>query len=163
MKLRTLTIVIAMLLAAITAIAGEELPRCPASAEECEHKIREAMTGKKYLGLIFYDTERGILVKAVVAESPAEEAGLKPGDLIVRVNGQNCADGNVKLFKKLVEKAQKKGVVQIRVKRGGSYLDIESRLTQITEKQIRRVIDAHIKAAHSEEKTSLGESRQPRR
>ncbi len=152
MKPRTLIIVAVLLLSAISAIAGDELPRCPATREDCEHKIREAMTGKKYLGLIFYDTEKGILIKAVVAESPAEEAGLRAGDLIVRVNGQNCADGNVKLFKKLVEKARETGVLKIRVKRNGSHVDTEAKLTQITEKQIQRVVAAHMKAAHPDEK-----------
>ena len=152
MKPRTLIIVAVLLLSAISAIAGDELPRCPATREDCEHKIREAMTGKKYLGLIFYDTEKGILIKAVVAESPAEEAGLRAGDLIVRVNGQNCADGNVKLFKKLVEKARETGVLKIRVKRNGSHVDTEAKLTQITDKQIQRVVAAHMKAAHPDEK-----------
>lgn len=152
MKPRTLIFTAALLLAAISAIAGDELPRCPASREDCEHKIREGMTGRKYLGLIFYDTERGILIKAVVDESPAEAAGLRQGDLIVEVNGQNCADGNVKVFKKLVDKAQKTGVVKLRVKRNGSYVVTEATLTEISEKQIQRVVAAHMKAAHSEEK-----------
>jgi len=152
---RTLIVIASLLLtaiSAISAIAGEDLPRCPASREDCEKKIREAMTGKMYLGVIFYDTEKGILIKSVVSESPAEEAGLRQGDLIVKVNGQNCADGNVKLFKKLVGKAQEKGVVRIRVKRNGSHVDTEAKLTQITETQIQRVVAAHMKAVHPEEK-----------
>lgn len=152
MKPQNLILAAALLLASIVAIAGDELPKCPGSRDDCEHRIREGMTGRKYLGLIFYDTERGILIKAVVDESPAEEAGLRKGDLIVEVNGQNCADGNVKLFKKLVEKAQENGVVQIRVKRNGSYVVTEAKLVPISEKQIQRVITAHIKAAHPEEK-----------
>lgn len=128
--------------------AGDELPRCHSSRVECETRIREMMAGKKYLGVIFYDTEKGILIKAVVPDSPAEDAGLRQGDLIVKVNGQNCADGNVKLFKKLVDKAREKGVLAIRVKRNGSYVDTEARLTQITETQIDRIVAAHMKAAH---------------
>lgn len=151
-KSRFLILTAALLLAAIASIAEDGLPRCPATREDCEHKIREGMTGRKYLGLIFYDTERGILIKSVVDESPAEDAGLRAGDLIVEVNGQNCADGNVKVFKKLVDKAQKTGVVTIRVKRNGSYVVTQARLTQITEKQIQRVVAAHMKAAHSDEK-----------
>ncbi len=148
MKPRALILAATLFLAAIPAIAGEELPRCPSTSRECEQKIREMMTGKKYLGVIFYDTEKGILIKAVVADSPAEAAGLRPGDLVVKVNGQNCADGNVKLFKKLVDKAREKGVLAIRVKRNGSYVDTQARLTQITEQQIERVVAAHMKAAH---------------
>lgn len=136
------------MVAALSVSAGDELPRCHATRAECETRIHEMMAGKKYLGVVFYDTEKGILIKAVVAESPAEAAGLRQGDLIVKVNGQNCADGNVKLFKKLVDKARAKGVLAIRVKRNGSYVDTEARLTQITETQIERIIAAHLKAAH---------------
>jgi hypothetical protein len=39
-------------------------------------------------------------------------------------------------------------VLAIRVKRNGSYVDTEARLTQITETQIERIVAAHIKAAH---------------
>jgi len=145
---RRVTIFAVLLPAALTALAGDELPRCHATKAECEARIREMMSGKKYLGVIFYDTEKGILIKAVVSDSPAEEAGLRQGDLIVRVNGQNCADGNVKLFKKLVDKAREQGTLAIRVKRNGSYVDTEAKLTQITETQIERIIAAHLKAAH---------------
>jgi predicted metalloprotease with PDZ domain len=147
---RTLTLA-ALLLAALPLLAGDDLPRCPGTRAECETKIREMMTGKKYLGVIFYDTERGILIKSVVPESPAEEAGLLKGDLIVRVNGQNCADGNVKLFKALVEKARETGILRIRVKRSGSYVDTEAKLTQITATQIERIVAAHMKAAHPDD------------
>jgi predicted metalloprotease with PDZ domain len=149
--LRRVPIFAAFLLAALTAVAGDELPRCHATRAECEAKIREMMTGKKYLGVIFYDTEKGILIKAVVPDSPAETAGLRQGDLIVKVNGQNCADGNVKLFKKLVDKAREKGLLAIRVKRNGSYVDTVARLTQITETQIERIVAAHLKAAHPDD------------
>jgi predicted metalloprotease with PDZ domain len=145
---RRILILATLIFAALTVSAGEELPRCQSTKAECETRIREMMSGKKYLGVIFYDTEKGILIKAVVPDSPAEDAGLRQGDLIVKVNGQNCADGNVKLFKKLVDKARAKGVLAIRVKRNGSYVDTEARLTQITETQIERIVAAHIKAAH---------------
>lgn len=148
---RRILILAAFVLAALSAVAGDELPRCHSTRAECETRIREMMTGKKYLGVIFYDTEKGILVKAVVPDSPAEEAGLRQGDLIVKVNGQNCADGNVKLFKQLVDKARERGVLAIRVKRNGTYVDTEAKLTQITETQIERIIAAHFKAAHPDD------------
>jgi len=143
-------------------MADDDDRRCPAPAEECAMKIRETMTGQKFLGVIFYDSETGIYVKSVVSGSPAEEAGLKGGDFIVGIEGQDISDGNVKLFKKLFGKAQKKGTLTLKVRRGDETLTTTAHLREITEEQITRIIAAHMDAAHSDNKvTSSGKPKQP--
>lgn len=44
------------------------------------------------LGIEFAQTRAGMVVLRVVSESPAEQAGLRAGDLIVRVDGESVTD-----------------------------------------------------------------------
>lgn len=160
---KTAFAILALLLATVSAFAGDDERKCPAPAEECSAKIREMMTGQKFLGVIFYDSESGIFVKSVVDGSPADEAGLRGGDFIVAIEGQDISDGNVKTFKKIFGKAQKQGSVTLKVRRGESTLTATAQLREITEEQITRIIAAHVDAAHSDHKVTAGGEAKPRR
>lgn len=138
----------------VTVMADDDDRRCPAPAEDCARKIREMMTGQMFLGVIFYDSETGIYVKSVVGGSPADEAGLRDGDFIVAIQGQDISDGNVKAFKKLFGKAQKQGKVRLEIRRGDMTMTTTAHLREITEEQITRIIAAHMEAAHSDHKAA---------
>jgi C-terminal processing protease CtpA/Prc len=103
-----------------------------------------------FLGVIFYDSETGIYVKSVVDGSPAEEADLRAGDFIVAIEGKDISDGNVKAFKRIFGKAQKQGHVTLKVRRDETILTTTADLREIDEKQIARIIQAHLDAAHSD-------------
>lgn len=153
---------IALLVVAVAAVADDDDRRCNSPAEECAKRIREMMTGQKFLGVIFYDSETGIYVKSVVDGSPADDAGLKAGDFIVAIEGRDISDGNVKAFKKIFGKAQQQGDVTLKVRRGEIVLTTTAHLREITEEQITRIIAAHIEAAHTDHKiTSTGVASQP--
>jgi serine protease Do len=61
-----------------------------------------------------YQPGTGVIVSAVVPGSPADDAGVEPGDLITAVNGQ--AVTSVDQFRKAVSEAknQKKALLLIR-------------------------------------------------
>ena len=149
MKFKT-SILVALVALAAAFVLADESQKCTAPKAECEQKIREFLTGKKFLGVIFYDSEKGILIKSVVPDSPADAAGLRSGDLVVEVNGQNTSNGNVKLFKKLIEGSREKGIVDMKVRRGATKVDVEAKLTDISEEQIQQIIAEHMKAAHDQ-------------
>ena len=62
-------------------------------------------------------TERGALVSRIGQGSPAEQAGLKTGDVVVRFAGNKVADGAQ--LRKLVAAAKSGSAVRIDVKRRG--------------------------------------------
>jgi C-terminal processing protease CtpA/Prc len=138
------------LLVSSALLAGDGDRRCAAPADECATRIREMMTGQMFLGVIFYDSETGIYVKSVVDGSPAEEADLRAGDFIVAIEGKDISDGNVKAFKRIFGKAQKQGHVTLKVRRDETILTTTADLREIDEKQIARIIQAHLDAAHSD-------------
>ena len=82
------------------------------------------------------------------------KSGIRGGDYIVRVEGKDISDGNVKTFKKVFGKAQKKGRLALSVRRGDEIIATEAQLTEITEVQIRAIIAAHMEAAHQDTKVS---------
>jgi C-terminal processing protease CtpA/Prc len=153
--MKKITILMAVFLAAaIGAFADDENRQCTAPMEDCSEKLRQVMQGRKFLGLIFYDSETGIYVKSVVEGGPADKAGIRGGDYIVRIEGKDVSDGNVKAFKKLFGKAEKKGRVALSLRRGEEIIETEALLTEITEAQIRTIVAAHIEAAHQDTKVS---------
>jgi len=60
----------------------------------------------------------GILIEEVVEDSPADLAGLKPGDVLIEFNGQKILD--VGQFRRLILDTQPKQLVQIKVLHKGS-------------------------------------------
>lgn len=69
--------------------------------------------------------DRGVIVAQIMRNSPAAKAGLRPGDVIQRINGQpvNTAD-EVQQF---VEKSSVGGTLQIEVKRNGQPVSLAVR------------------------------------
>lgn len=75
--------------------------------------------------------EGGLIVSTVVAPSPAVDAGLQPGDVIIDFDGtpiRSKLDSDVLGFTKLVREAEPGREVSIRILRGGETQDIRVRL-----------------------------------
>jgi serine protease Do len=62
---------------------------------------------------------RGVVVMSVEPGTPAEEAGLRRGDVIVSVNGQDVE--SVSSFEAQIARAKPDGVARLRVRRGESF------------------------------------------
>jgi serine protease Do len=72
------------------------------------------------LELLGIDDVRGLLVVDMSGDSPAGEAGIVPGDLVLEANQQPV--NTVGAFNTIVEKARKNGVVLLFLKRKGQNL-----------------------------------------
>lgn len=71
-------------------IASEdELPLLTPPQSKLVHEIPsgDVISGPAYLGVTFGDDERSAVVRSVAPGSPAEQAGLKPGDVIETLQG----------------------------------------------------------------------------
>jgi len=66
-----------------------ELPllNAPQSKLVRENPSGDAITGPAYLGVTFGDNARSAVVRSVAPGSPAEQAGLKPGDVVETLQG----------------------------------------------------------------------------
>lgn len=61
----------------------------PDESNNIGYRLTEAQAAAPYLGIQFSQSDAGVLVKEVVAGSPAEEAGLRRNDIITAINEQS--------------------------------------------------------------------------
>ncbi len=74
----------------------------------------------------FAYTGKGIRLSSVVEGSPGEKAGLKPGDIIVAVNGQRTDD--LRAYSSLLKQYQPGDMITLTVMRGGQEKKIRLKL-----------------------------------
>lgn len=86
------------------------------------------------LGLIIQDADDGVLVTGVTPNGPAAEAGLKTGDLIVEIDGEDLAPSNeqrpTRLLLRHMASVEPGESVTLAVERDGERMsmDVEARL-----------------------------------
>ncbi len=69
--------------------------------------------------------DRGVLVFGVMKGSPAATAGMKPGDVIVKINGQEVTTSDQ--VQRVVENSSIGATLQLDIKRGGQALNLPVR------------------------------------
>lgn len=77
----------------------------------------------RYFGL---DAAEGVIVSNVVRRSPAERAGLKPGDIIVEVNGERVPDQST--FYAILEEARVGDTVRFKLLRDRRVMELSMKL-----------------------------------
>ncbi|MBI5677023.1 MAG: PDZ domain-containing protein [Planctomycetes bacterium] len=87
---------------------------------------------KGWLGIFMENAEgKGILVKEITMGSPADEAGLKTGDIITKINNETTIDKdglNLINFKKTIETTGAGGVSGLTVARNDTEMVIKPKL-----------------------------------
>jgi serine protease Do len=93
---------------AMTSIAAIVLAALPALAQEAG-----------WIGISIEDqTDRGAIVRSVEPNSPAEKAGLRPGDVVLQFNKEDVA--GVQQLTRLVRETPVGRTVEMKIKRGNN-------------------------------------------
>jgi Do/DeqQ family serine protease len=96
----------------------------------------------------------GALVTNVLPDSPAAKAGLKPGDLVTRVNGKTVTDAQD--LRNAQGLATLGSTMVLGVDRGGQQLTINAKLTAVSDQAEGAALDARLAGATFNDVPSSG-------
>ena len=117
--------------------------------EEASESFNEQVEGKyKGIGVEIITTdESGVIINRVFDGSPAKKAGLKPGDIFIKVNGEDVFEKSANDISKLIRNDED-GEVTVAVRRGTeeiesiiklSTVDIESVTSKVFEENGKKI------------------------
>lgn len=135
---------------ATSAWAGGE--KCSYDAQAClNHLAKEGKVG--WAGVDGEMTENGYKITKVMADGPGKAAGLKEGDVLVKLNGAAKSDPN---FQKVYMEAMKPGnTVTFTFLRGGAEKEIKVKLVEMPEDVFAITVGRHM-LMHAETRTAGG-------
>ncbi|NPV13474.1 Do family serine endopeptidase [candidate division WOR-3 bacterium] len=99
--------------------------------------VRPQVINEKIRQALKLDDTTGVLISEVVANTPAEKAGLKPGDVIVAINGESFA--GVEGFRKLIAEFKPGTEVVLTVIRNGKRMTKRAVLTEFPEERAENI------------------------
>ena len=148
---RPLQLALATFFAGAAVLFAQETGKCSAAARACEQEIREMLSGRRYLGAQIVDMipGPGIVIKTVIADGPAAQVDLQPGDRIIAVNGRSLMYATIKDYKGLVAEVKDSGGnLFMIVQRHGINRKIQVRLSPIPKAQVEKIIAGHLAKFH---------------
>ena len=142
------TIIVALI--AATAVFADEPPKCSLTAGQCDLQIRQMLSGRRFLGVTIEEIPTaGLVIKAIIPNSPAERAGLKTGDRLIAVNGKSLTQASTKDFKQVLAHARENGRLWVIIWRRGAYKKMDARLEPYTKEQLDKIVASHLTQSHS--------------
>lgn len=143
------SLVLVALLLSVFALGAAEESKCHAPTAECERQIRHMLSGRRYLGIQIADLRPGVIIKAVLPNSPASRAGLDSGDRLMSINGKSVVKASAGDFKALLADARPGGVVMMIIQRRGTFRKTEARLEPYPKEYVDKVIANHLSQSHT--------------
>jgi predicted metalloprotease with PDZ domain len=142
-------------IATIPAVAGDSSKKCPMPLQECLDRMSEALKATGWVGIEYDDetvSDGGYKIYKVIDGSPAQKAGLQPGDVLYALNGVRLAKENKAALAK-VRKDWKPGQsVTYTIKREGVDREIKLTLAPMPADVMARWIGEHIKMHEAAER-----------
>ena len=146
----SLTTLILVLTLAGTALAGERHARCSEDTQACLDRLNSKLKAKGWLGVELDKTERGgYEVTVVTADSPAEAAGFRAGDVLVALNGVAISAENKEALGKIKKNLGPGKAATYTVKRAGAKKQLAVTLGHMPGEMIAAWIGQHMVDNHA--------------
>ena len=149
MKRRIAALLPAVVVAIAPAVvAGGDHYKCTKATQECLNEMAASMKNSGWVGIELDKSDDGTMViKKVVAGSPAEQAGFREGDLVLALNGIRFADESNKEALKAAKKAMAPGKpVTYTVQRAGQEKKLTATLAPVPQEVLANWIGNHMMA-----------------
>jgi predicted metalloprotease with PDZ domain len=130
---------------------GKGDKKCSHSTQECLNYLAASLSGRGWVGIEMSSRENGsVEVTKVIDGSPAKNAGLRAGDVLLAVNGVRMRDPAQEAERKKIHESMKPGVViTYAVMRGGHERSAEVKLGEMPASVRHQIIGGHM-AEHAE-------------
>lgn len=146
---KTIAILAILAVVALTApvLAGEG-HKCTAGTQECLDKMATKLASKGWVGIELDKTDKGeLVITKVIKHSPAQEAGLKKGDILVAMNGLSLTDEseeNQKMLEKTWMTFKPGNEVAYAINRDGKKTKAKITLGQMPEEMVASYVGRHM-------------------
>ncbi len=137
---------VAIALAAAPALAGDG-KKCEGTTQECLDYMAANMKNRGWVGVEMEDAGHGYhKVTRVIGGSPAERAGVKPGDVLVAVEGHDVAEADKTTWQALEAKMKPGNRIAYTVERNGSKKQIDVTLAEMPDEVLAQWVGKHMLA-----------------
>ena len=147
--------VVTLLTSGVQAGEKHKHKKCQGETQKCLDKMAAKLKAKGWLGIETSKIDGGwYKISAVVADSPAEQAGLEVGDVLISLNGVKVNAENKADLKKIKKTLTPGAAANYVVKRQGTKQQVAVTLGHVPETQIAEWIGQHLLEHHATERVA---------
>ena len=157
-KTFVIAIVFGLAFVVLPAIAGEDHEhaesaeyekKCGANAQACLDSFANYYKGRGWAGVSLEMSDDGLRVSEVHHGTPASNAGVKTGDVLVAINGIDYNDENKEKLAALQAKMVPGNEFTYTISRNGKNKDISFALDEMPMDVVARVVGMHMLSDHA--------------
>ena len=152
------TIALGLIVAAFPTVAGDHAKKCTMPLQECVDRMSANLKTTGWVGIEFDNSklsEGGYKIYKVIQGSPAEKAGLQPGDILYALNGVRLAKDNSAALDKARKEWKPGQSVTYTIKREGVDREITLTLAPMPADVMAAWIGAHMKEHEAAERAAV--------
>jgi S1-C subfamily serine protease len=141
-----LVVALTLIATGMLALAGDSGHKCKLSTQDCLDHMAAKMKNSGWVGLELDmdDTTHVLTVTKVVPGSPAEAAGIQPGDVLYALNGVQINDANEEALQKVKKEWKPGQSVNYTIKRNGADHQVSLTLAPMPADVLARYIGQHM-------------------
>ncbi len=129
--------------------AAEEGKKCTAEATVCVREMADGLRQRGWIGIEWEDEAGRPRITHVVPGSPAEGAGVRPGDVVMVFNGVSTDQGEEAVYSEVKRSLVPGKTITLEVDRGGARSELTVKLVQIPEHIVAQWVGKHVLEHHS--------------
>jgi S1-C subfamily serine protease len=138
-------------------VAGDSSKKCTMPLQDCLDRMSASLKTTGWVGIEFDDanvSDGGYKIFKVIEGSPAQKAGLQPGDILYALNGVRLAKENNAALAKAREEWKPGQSVTYTIKREGVDREITLTLAPMPADVMARWIGEHMKMHETAERAA---------
>ena len=152
MKKAILLLIPLLVLVAFAASAGDEAKKhkkCPAEASTCIRDMAAGLKKRGWIGIEWDESEPRPVVSHVVIDSPAAQADLRVGDVIMAFEGISTAEDPAVIWAAMKKVLLPGRVIRLDIVRDGVAQTIEVELVAMPDHIIAQWVGMHVLQSHA--------------